>query len=415
MSRVANTFASLRVFNYRLYFSGSAVSQIGTWMQMVGQAWLILRLTGSGVDLGIATALQQLPMLLVAPWGGLVADRINKRKILLATQSASGLLALVLAVLTFTGLVQVWMVYLLALGLGMVNSVDNPTRASFAVEMVGPEYLPNAIALNTATFTSARTVGPSVAGFVIAAFGIGWCFLLNAVSFVFTVGALLFMRGSELRPSSGVNRARGQVLDGFRYVWSRPALRVPIAVMAVVGMFAFNFQVVLSLMARYTFHGGPQTLGLLLTAQGAGALVGALVAASRARPTHALMFAAIVIFGTLMLVAAWAPVLLLELAIQAVMGVFMITFQASNNAMLQLRSDPQYRGRVQALFVMVFLGTTPVGGPLMGYVGQHFGARVALAVGGGAAILAGGAAIWSLRRGSLKRQRMGPARAEGAA
>jgi len=372
-------------------------------MQMVAQSWLILRLTGSGIDLGIATALQQLPMLLFAAWGGLVADRLDKRRVLLVTQSLSGALALALALLTFSNRVQVWMVYLLALGLGLVNTVDNPTRSSFAVEMVGADRLPNAIALNTATFTSARTIGPSIAGFVIAAFGIAWCFLINALSFAFTIGALYLMRSDELHQAQAVVRARGQVREGFQYVWTRPALRVPILTMAVVGMFAFNFQVVLSLMARYSFSGGPRTLGLLLSAQGVGALVGALVAASRARPTHALMFGAIVVFGFLMMGAAWAPTLALELILLALMGAAMITFQASNNAMLQLASDSQHRGRVQSLFVMVFLGTTPIGGPLIGYIGQHYGGRTALALGGIAALAAGGAAIWSLRAGALKR------------
>ncbi|MGH7877610.1 MAG: MFS transporter [Candidatus Dormibacteraceae bacterium] len=397
------TFSSLRVYNYRLYFFGSVLSQVGTWMQYVGQAWLILRLTGSGTDLGITTALQQLPMLLFGAWGGLIADRLDKRRVLQVTQSASGLLALILALLTFSEVVQVWMVYAIALGLGAVNSVDNPTRSSFAIEMVGADNLANAVALNTATFTAARTVGPAIAGAVIALTGIGWCFLINAASFAFTIGALFMMNPQELYRSTAVARARGQVRDGISYVWSRPPLRVPILVMAVVGMFAFNFQVVLSLMAKYSFRGGPQTLGLLLSAQGIGALVGALVAASRARPTHELMFAAITTFGLLMLAAAWAPTLALELVLLALVGAAMITFQASNNAMLQMRSDSQHRGRVQALFAMVFLGTTPFGGPLVGYVGQHYGARVALALGGVAALVAAGAAVWSLTFGSLKR------------
>jgi MFS family permease len=407
------TFRSLRNRNYRLYFLGQVVSLTGTWMQSVAQAWLVLKLTGSGLALGLTVALQFLPMLVAGPWGGLIADRADKRRVLIATQAAAGVLALLLGVLTITGAVRLWMVYALASGLGLVNLFDMPTRQAFVTEMVGPGEVTNAVSLNSVVVNGARVVGPALAGLLIGAVGIGPCFLVNAVSYVAVIVALAAMRVSELHPPAPAERARGQIREGFRYVRSTPDLLGPLLVMAVVGTLAYNFSVVLPLMARFVFHSGAQGYGVLFSAMGAGAMLGGLVVATISRSTRRLLGLAGVTFGLVIVGAALAPTLAVELAVMVPLGAASTWFIATANSLLQLGSDVRMRGRVMALFSVVFVGSTPIGGPLMGYLAQHAGARVALAVGGVSAALAGAASLVALRearrRASLERPRRAPA------
>ena len=390
------TFASLRNRNFRIFFTAQIVSVTGTWMQSIAQMWLVLHLTGSGFALGITAALQFTPMLLLGTWGGLLADRVDKRKLLMVTQGVAGVVALVLAGLTLGGAVQLWMVYVLAFALGTVNVFDNPTRQSFVTEMVGKEQVINAVGLNSAVFTLARVIGPAIAGVLIAAVGTGWCFLYNGLSYFPVVFALMLMRPSELLRSRPAPRARGQIRAGIRYAWNKPELRFPLLLMLVVGTFAFNFSVLMPLMASFVFKSGASTFGLLMSFMGAGAFVGALVSANRARPSHRLLAFAGVAFGGLLIGAALAPTLPIELFVLLPLGAAMVTFQATANSLLQLNSDSAFRGRVMALYVMVFLGTTPIGGPIVGWVAQQFGARVGLGLGGLATLIASAAILWGL-------------------
>ncbi len=360
----------------------------GTWMQRVAQFWLVLHLTGSGFALGLTAALQAVPMLLFGTWGGLAADRTDKRVLLVLTQTASGVLGLVLALITLTGAVQLWMVYALAIGLGIVNVFDNPGRQSFVVEMVGPEHVANAIGLNSAVFTSSRMLGPALAGLVISAIGTGWCFLVNGLSFFVVVGALLLMRQSELHQVSPIVRGAGQIKDGLRYAWSRPQLRFTLILLLVIGMFAFNWNIVLPLLARYTFNSGAATYGLMLSMIGIGAFVGALFSAGRTRPTNHLFVYSAIAFGTLMLAAAAAPSLTLVLVALVPMGTAMTICQATGNSILQINSEREFRGRVMSLYVTAFLGATPIGGPIAGWVSEQLGARAGLALGGLATLIA---------------------------
>jgi MFS family permease len=383
-----STFASLQVRNYRLYFLGQVISVSGSWMQRVAQAWLVLHLTSSGLALGIVTALQFVPMLLFGTWGGLLADRADKRRLLLGTQTAAGLLALILGGLTLTGAVQLWMVYLLSLLLGMVTAVDNPTRQAFVMEMVGREYVANAVALNSATFTSARVVGPAVAGVLIAAVGTGWCFLLNAASYGAVLIALAAMDPARLLRGAPLGRGRGQLREGLAYAWSTPELRTTLLLLALVGTLAFNFSVLMPLMARNAFHGDASTLGLLFSAFGLGSLGGALFTASRPHPSFRLLMGCLVLFGLLLAGSAAAPSFPLEAGLLVPMGVAAIGFQATGNSILQIHSTPTMRGRVMALYSVVFIGTTPIGAPIVGWLAQGFGPRAGLAMGAAASLVA---------------------------
>ena len=398
--RVASaTFGSLAIRNYRLFFAGQVISVSGSWMQRVAQAWLVLHLTGSGLALGTVTALQFLPLLLVGAWGGLLADRLEKRRLLLAMQASMGLLALALGLLTLSGSVRLWMVYLLALALGAVTTVDNPARQAFVVELVGREHVTNAVSLNSAVFTSARVVGPAVAGVVINAVGTGWCFVVNALSFLAVLAALALMDGSQLHREPPVARGGGQVREGLRYVWSTAELRVPLLLMAVVGTLALNFSVVLPLLASQTFGGDAGTYGLLFSMLGIGSLGGALFTAGRPEPSRRLLLGALLAFGVLLLAAAAAPDVWTEVAVLVAVGASSIAFQATANSTLQVNSSPELRGRVMALYSVVFLGTTPIGAPLVGWVSESFGPRMGLAL-GGLAVLAALAVLglWLWRR-----------------
>ena len=392
------TFRSLRVRNYRLFFFGQLISLTGTWMQQVGQDWLVLRLTNRALPLGITLALQFGPMLVLGAWAGAVADRLDKRRLLLATQTAMASLALVLGVLTATGAVRLWMVYVLALLLGCATSFDMPTRQAFVSEMVGPDRVTNAVGLNSAVFNSARVVGPAVAGVLIAAIGIAPAFLINAVSYLAVIAGLLAMDPGRLHRLPPVDRAGGQVRAGLRHVWSNPVLRSTIALVAVVGALGLNYRVALPLLARFTFGGSASAYGALASIMAAGAVAGALAAARRSRPSRALLLGSVTVFGLLSFLAAAAPTLLAEAVVLAPLGVASMTFLATANSTLQLASSPELRGRVMALYGLVFLGSTPLGGVLGGWMAGQFGPRSILVLSGVSSLAAAGLAALLTRR-----------------
>ncbi len=391
---IHRTFGSLRTRNYRLYFIAQLISVSGTWMQSVAQAWLVLHLSGSGVDLGIVVGLQFLPMLLFGPVGGLVADWVNKRRLLYFTQTAGAVLALVLGSLVVSDMVQLWQVYLLAVLLGVVNVFDNPARQTFVMEMVGRDDLPNAVSLNTVVMNASRVVGPAIGGVVIVVFGLGVCFFVNAVSYVAVLIGLSMMRSAELHPTGEVVRAKGQIRDGFRYVWRTPALRNTLLAVAIIGIFAYNFTVTLALLAKDTFHGGAGAYSLLTACMGIGAVVGGLIAAHRSRPTPHLLQVLALVFGGLLAAVALAPTLAIAAVCIVFMGAASIGFIATANANLQLGADPAMRGRVMALYAMGFLGSTPIGAPLVGAIAEWTNPRVALLCGAVATVVAAGLLMW---------------------
>ena len=376
------TFASLKVRNYRLFFGGQIVSWTGTWVQWIAQGWLVLRLTDSGLGLGLVTALQWLPVLLLGAWAGVLADRFDKRRLLLITNLMGGALSLLLGAATVGGVVNLWLVLVVALLLGVVTAIDNPTRQTFTLEMVGRERLTNAISLNTATFTTARVLGPVIAGFLIAGVGIGPCFLVNAISFVPVTAALLVMDRSRLQPTGRVEQRAGQVREGVRYVAGVPVLRNLLTILAVVGTLQYNFQVILPVLARDTFDGDARTLGLMGTALGVGMFAGSLTNAAVGRPTRAVLLGAGVALGSLSLLVAAAPSLWLALAGMVPLGAASMAFIATMNSSLQLNSSDDMRGRVMALYFVLFLGSTPIGAPIIGYIAETLTPRAALAAGG---------------------------------
>jgi MFS family permease len=384
-----STFKSLKTRNYRLWFVGQTISVSGTWMQTVAQAWLVLRLApGSqeGFDLGLTTALQFLPMFLFGAWGGLIADRFDKRRILFGTQTSAGVLALVLGLLTATGAVRLWEVYLLALLLGVVNMVDNPTRQSFVVEMVGQSDLPNAVSLNSIVMNGARVIGPAIGGTLIATVGLAVCFEANAVSYLAVIAALALMRRSDLRPVERAPRAKGQLREGLSYAWRTRELRDVLLVVFVTGALAYNFSVSLALFAKLTFHGGAGVYSLLTSLMASGAVLGGLVVASRGRPDLRRLGIVGLGFGTFIATVALAPSLAVAAVAIVPMGALSIAFIATANSSIQLRVDPAMRGRVMALYAIGFLGTAPIGAPLIGWISQVASPRVALLVGAASAI-----------------------------
>jgi MFS family permease len=383
------TFRALTVRNYRLYFTGQVISVSGTWMQMVAQTYLVLyRLHGTGVDVAIATGLQFLPLLLFGPFGGLIADRLDKRKVLYATQSVAGVLALLLGLLVLTDSIRLWEVYLLAAGLGVVNLFDNPARQTFVSEMVGLDLLPNAVSLNSVLMNSARVIGPAIGGVLILTLGVATCFMVNAASYAAVIVALSLMRASELYRKPGVVRGRGQVREGLRYVWATGDLRVPLLSMAIVGVFAFNFTVTLPLLAKFTFHGGAGLYSAFLAAMGAGAVLGGLFTAHRSNPSTRMLAIIGLFFGAMIMAVALMPTEVAAILLLVPMGAASITFIATNNATLQLRADPAMRGRVMSLNAIAFLGSTPIGAPLLGYISDVSNPRVSLLVGGVATLVA---------------------------
>lgn len=389
--------------NFRLFFVGQAISVSGTWMQMVAAAWLVLQLTGSGVALGIDTALGFGPMLFLGAFGGALADRHDKRRILIGTQIAFATLAVAFWALVATGVVQVWMVYSLSLLQGIVTAIDQPTRQSFFAEMVEPKDLPNAVSLNSAVMTGTRIVGPALAGVLIASLGISWCFAINAISYVAVIGALLAMRTSELRPNRAPREA-GAIRAGLRYAWQTGELRRPLVLMSILFLFSFNYSVLMPLFAKGTFNGSAGTLGLLLAVTGVGSLGGALFMAARPRPGERPLAWAAVGVGIVTTVVAFAPTLDVAVLMMLPLGVTSIIFFVTANSTLQLTSRADMRGRVMALYGIVFLGTTPIGAPIAGWVGQNANPRIAFAAGGVIALVTGLVGLWQLaRRGTAEK------------
>jgi MFS family permease len=393
------TFVSLKVRNYRLYFIGQAISLCGTWMQTIGQDWLVLKLTNSGTQLGIVTALQFLPILLFGPWGGVIADRFDKRKIMYITQSISGVLALILGVLVVTGSVKIWMIYILATCLGFMTMINNPAEQTFVPEMVGNDLLQNAVSLNSTMVNLARALGPALAGIIIAVFGLGPCFLLNGVSYIAVLAMLFAMNPAELHPVPVRPRQKSQLSEGLRYVLKTPALFITLIMMAIVGTLAYEFSVSLPLLAQFTFRGGAGTYAILVSATGAGSIAGGLFAANRRNITLNMLVISALGFGITLAAAAFMPSVILTVVMLFIVGVFSINFISLSNTTLQLSSEPQMRGRVMALWSMAFLGSTPIGGPIIGWVGDTLGPRWALAVGGIAAIAAAAVGAIYIERG----------------
>ncbi|MCH0568033.1 MFS transporter [Streptomyces sp. MUM 136J] len=381
-------FSSLKIRNYRLFFVGQVVSNTGTWMQRIAQDWLVLSLTGSATAVGVTTALQFLPMLLFGLYGGVLVDRLPKRRTLLFTQSAMAATGLALAALTLTGLVQVWHVYLAAFLAGLATVVDNPARQSFVSEMVGPDQLQNAVSLNSANFQSARLVGPAVAGLMITGVGTGWAFLFNGLSFLAPITGLLLMRARELHVVDRAPRGKGQLREGLRYVAGRPELIWTITLVGFIGTFGFNFPVYLSAFADDVFHAGAGTYSLFNTLMAVGSLAGALLAARRGTARMRVLIAAAMTFGVLEAVAALAPSLWLFALLMAPIGMFGMTVNVTANTSVQMATDPAMRGRVMALYMMVFMGGSPVGAPIAGWITDAYGVRAGLAVGGAISVLA---------------------------
>ncbi len=388
------TFASLRFRNYRLYFVSQIISFSGTWMQSIAMAWLVLQLTGSGTALGTVMAMQFLPTLFLAPVGGMLADRFEKRRLIIGTQTMAGLLALTLGIITLAGVVELWMVYALAAGFGTVTALDNPSRQTFVMEMVGPADVSNAVTLNSVVVNAARVIGPAIGGLIIATVGIGECFVANAVSYVAVVMAMLLIRTDQLHPSTRSARAPRQLRDGFRYAWADPTLRTTLVMLAMIGTLTFEFSTTLPLLAEFTFGAGSTGLAIMTSLMGAGAVVGGLGVASAGPPTPARLVAVAAAFGVAVGLIAVMPTIGLVYLTMPLVGAASVSMISLSNATLQLNSDAKYRGRVMSLFSVALIGSTPIGGPLVGWLADHVSPRFALLV-GAAAALAAAAYGWS--------------------
>jgi MFS family permease len=392
-----DTFASLHVRNYRLYYLGQVISTSGTFMQSVAQAWLVLGLTHSGTALGIVSSFQYLPILFLGPYGGVVADRFSKRKILYFTQSISGLLALILGVLVATNLVRVWMVYILAFCLGLVTSFDNPARQTFYIELVGPDNLRNAVTLYSILVNLARIVGPALAAVLIAAIGLAPCFIINGFSYGAVVIMLGMMRPDELLTTPPVPRTMGQLQAGFMYVVSTRVLGSTLLMMALIGTLTYEFQVSLPLIAQSTFNGDAGSYAFLAASMGVGAVLGGIIFASRKGIKPYKLVSASLLFGLAVLAAAFMPSLRLTGLVLVLVGICSINFSSLGNSVLQLESSPQMRGRVMSFWSMAFLGSTTIGALVVGWFAETAGARWGLALGGLAALAAAALGAVTLR------------------
>ena len=380
--------SSLSVPNYRRYFAGQVISVSGNWMQIVAEVWLILKLTGSGTAVGLVAALQFAPILLFGAFGGMLADRVPKHKLLQLTQAAMAVPALSLFALYVTGAVEPWMVFALVFLRGTINSIDNPTRQSFVIEMVGADRVVNAVSLNSVIIHASRIAGPAVAGAVISIWGVGPCFILNVATFAGMIVALRAMDPSELESAPVVPRQKGALRAALRYVRATPELRVPLLMMALVGTLSFNFLVILPLLARFSFDKPASGYASLMIAMGIGSVLGALAAGARGRVSNRVLVLSSALFGVLILAVAVAPTIELAAVALVPLGAASVTFAAGVNSALQLAVSPEMRGRVMALYSMVFLGSTPIGGPLCGWLAETWSPRVALLVGAAAALVA---------------------------
>ena len=387
------TFASMHVRNFRLFFTGQLVSQVGNWLTLIAQTLLVFQLTHSGVAVGLLSAAQFGPVLLIGPWAGLVADRSDKRRLLLIVQVIAMAQSFTLAALAFSGHPPVLAVYAVAFVGGVTVAFDNPARRAFVVEMVPEDSITNAVSLNSALMTCARVVGPVLAGVLVATVGFGWCFVADALSYIAVLVGLWMIRTSELHPSPVAARAKGQVRAGLRYARSVPELWVPLVMMAVIGTLSYNFPVVLLLFAERSLEGTSTTYTLLYATISVGSLIGALAAARRVSITVRIVAMAAIAFGSMMAILTFVPSKALAYPICLCVGIASMTFMTASTAIVQIRSDAEMRGRVLALQAMVFLGSTPIGGPIVGWICQRYGARYGLAVGALAAL---GAGLWGL-------------------
>lgn len=403
MDRVRYTFSSLAVYNYRVFWIGQLVSVSGTWMQSTAQSWLVLQLTNSPLALGTITMLQFLPITLLTLFGGVFADRVRRRPAIFVLQSVAALQALVLAVLVLTGRIKLWELYALAPVLGVVNAFENPTRQAFVVELVGRERLQNAIALNSSLFNSARIIGPAVGGVVISTLGIGGGYLFNGISFFALLFALLIMRPGEFQQAR-VRKVRGNVFgelrDGLRYARRTPEILLLLILVATIGTFGYNFGTILPLIAKYTLQTGALGYGLLLSVMGVGSLIGALVVASGRRASLPVVLAAGAVFSVLLLLVGLSPWAALTLGLLVLLGLASITFSSNANTRLQLAAADEFRGRVLSMYFLLFAGTTPIGGFLVGLLAEHFGVRPMIALMAGACLLGvAGVALYARRTG----------------
>jgi MFS family permease len=381
-------FAALAVPNFRRYVSGQSLSLIGTWVETVAQALLVLRLTHSGTILGLTTAARYAPILLLSPYAGLLVDRYAKRHVLLVTQAGLGVVSALLGAAVLTGTVRLWQVVVLAVAFGLFSAVDNPARQAFTQEVVGRDLVRDAVTLNTTLVNVARVIGPTIAAVLVATVGIGWCFVVNAVSFGFVIVSLLSLDARRLHPVPPVPRGRRQLRAGLRYAAGVPAIIRPLLMMALVGTFTFEFEVSLPLLAETTFHGTGTTYSWLLAALGAGAVAGGLYAARSGRTGVARLTGAAVGFAVAMGLLAAAPTRPAAIAACVLVGVATVLFLTTGNATIQLASDPEYRGRVTALWSMALVGSTPIGSPVIGALSEATSPRYALGLGAAACLAA---------------------------
>lgn len=394
----ADTFRSLQVRNFRLFFTGQGISQIGSWLTLIAQTLLVLELTDSGLALGLLAAAQFGPVLLFGAWAGLIADRSDKRRLLIRVQTMAMAQTFTMGALAFMDEPPLVAIYLVAAWGGLATAFDNPARRSFVVEMVPADHVTNAVSLNSALMTGARVVGPALGGFLVAAVGHGWTFWIDGVSYLAVIAGLRAIDPTTLRKPPAQPRGKGQIRAGLRYAWSVPDLRVPLLMMAVIGTLSFNHQTVLPLFATRSLGGGDLTFSFLMSVVSVGSLVGALIAARRTDLQVHLVSVAAIAFGVTMALLAVAPNQPVAFLVGASMGFASITFMTTSTAIVQLRAEPSMRGRVLALQAIVFLGSTPIGGPIVGAVAEELGARYAVGLGALAALAAGGWGLLSARR-----------------
>jgi MFS family permease len=395
LEAAATTFRSLHTRNFRLFFVGQLISQAGTWMQSIAIIWVVLRLTDDGVALGLATAAQFLPVLVLGAWGGVLSDRLDRHRILLVTQSLYTMVAVAFTILTFSDVINMPLIYALSTAFGLVTAIDNPTRRAFVVEMVSEENVPNAVGLNSTLMTGSRVLGPALAGVLITTVGVAWCFAGNVLTYFAVLGALLAMDRTALRTPPRVPRAAGQLRAGLRYVWDTGVLRYTLVLLAVVGTLAFEFQVTLPLLADRTFGGGAGTFTLLYSSLSVGAVAGGLIMAHRSSVDAPFLARSALWMAGFMAVLTLAPNIWVALAAVIPIGLTSVLLVSGSNALIQLEADPSMRGRALALTTVVFLGSTPIGGPVVGAAAEHIGARAGVGIG---AVATGVAAVWALRK-----------------
>jgi MFS family permease len=397
-SKINQILSSLEIRNFRIYITGQFISTTGTWMQSIGHAWLVLKLTNSGTSLGIVFSLQFLPVLIIGPWAGVITDRFSKRNLLFITQSIAGTLALILGILVVTDLIKIWMIYVLALILGLVNAIDNPARNTFIPEMVGKKHIMNAVSLNSIQVNLSRVIGPTIAGIIIASFGLAPLFFYNAFSYVAVIITLYMIDVSELKIEPSINKIKGQMMEGLRYVKSSPVILHTLIMMFIIGTLTYEFSVSLPLLAKFTFKGDATTFALLSAALGIGSVLGGINTASRKKINFTILTRNAFLFGLSVLFFSMSPTFLVALVLLIFVGFFSINFLSFANVLLQTESIPSMRGRVMSLWAVAFLGSTPIGAPIIGWVGQNIGPRYSLVLGSFAALVASGIGLIFLRK-----------------